>query len=97
MKKCVVCFLLKKKTTVEEISALFKKMIKHPRYKGILDATDRPLVSTDIIGNEYSSIVDLSLTKVIGGDLVKVIAWYDNEWGYSHRLAEMAREVGRKI
>jgi len=90
-------FLLKKKTTAEEINTLFKKMTKHPRYKGILDATDRPLVSTDIIGNEYSSIVDLSLTKVIDGDLVKVIAWYDNEWGYSHRLAEMAREVGWKI
>lgn len=90
-------FLLKRKTTVEEVNNVFKKMARHPFYKGILAVTDRPIVSTDVIGNSYSAIVDLELTKVIDGDLVKVVAWYDNEWGYSHRLAELAREVGRKI
>ncbi|MDD5043446.1 MAG: type I glyceraldehyde-3-phosphate dehydrogenase [Patescibacteria group bacterium] len=90
-------FLTKKKTTVERVNNIFRKMAKHPFYKNILAVTDRPIVSSDIIGNEYSAVVDLSLTKVVDGDLVKVIAWYDNELGYSHRLAELAREVGRKI
>jgi len=65
--------------------------------KGILDVTDEPLVSSDFIHNSHSSIVDLSLTKVIDGDLVKVIAWYDNEWGYSCRLAEMVERVGKTL
>ena len=56
----------------------------------MLDVTSEPLVSSDIIGNSHSSIVDLSMTKVVDGDLVKVMAWYDNEWGYSSRLVEMA-------
>ena len=63
--------------------------------KGILDVTDEPLVSSDFIGNEYSSIVDASLTKVIGGNLLKLIAWYDNEWGYAMRLVEMAEVVAK--
>jgi glyceraldehyde 3-phosphate dehydrogenase len=54
------------------------------------------LVSSDIVGNTHSSIVDLSLTQVVGGNMVKVIAWYDNEWGYSSRLVELASEVGGK-
>ncbi len=89
-------FLLKKKTTVEEINKHFKKMEKHPLYKGVIKTTEELIVSTDIIGSEYSSIVDLGMTKVIDGDLVKILAWYDNEWGYSNRLAEMALEIGKK-
>ncbi|MDO8617728.1 MAG: type I glyceraldehyde-3-phosphate dehydrogenase [Candidatus Uhrbacteria bacterium] len=90
-------FLLKKKVTVEEINTAFVKASKLPRWKGILEVTNEPIVSSDIIGNSASSIVDLSLTKVVDGDMVKVIAWYDNEWGYSHRLAEMALIVGKQI
>ena len=90
-------FILKKKTTVKQVNSHFKKMCKHPLYKGILAVTEEPLVSSDFIGNPHSSIVDIALTKVIDGDLLKVISWYDNEWGYSHRLAEMALEVGKKI
>lgn len=82
--------LTKKKTTVEEINAAFVEASKQPRYKGILEVTDEPIVSSDIVGNPASSIVDLSLTKVVDGDLVKVVAWYDNEFGYSNRLAELA-------
>ena len=63
-------------------------------YKGILETTTDPIVSTDILGNPASSIVDLSFTKVVGGNLVKVCAWYDNEWGYANRLVEMASELG---
>ena len=63
------------------------------RYKGILGVTDEPVVSSDFIGDDRSSIVDLSLTKVVGGNMVKIIAWYDNEWGYSTRLVEMIEQV----
>ncbi len=90
-------FLLKKRVTVEQINEAFRKAAKHPRWKGIVAVTDEPLVSSDFIGNPASAIVDLPLTKVVDGDLVKVIAWYDNEWGYSVRLAEMALLVGKQI
>lgn len=87
-------FLLKRKTTVEEINAVLEEASRSPRYFSLLTVTREPLVSSDFIGNPASSIVDLSLTKVIDGDLVKVIAWYDNEWGYSNRLVEMAVLIG---
>ena len=83
-------FLLKKKVTKEEINKALKDASENPRYQKVLSVTEEPLVSSDFIGNPYSCIVDLSLTKVVDGDLVKVIAWYDNEWGYSNRLVEMA-------
>lgn len=92
-----ITFVVKKKVTVEEVNNAFREAVKNPLYKGILDATDEPLVSSDFIGNTYSSIVDLALTKVVDGDLVKVIAWYDNEWGYSHRLVEMVEKVGKAL
>lgn len=87
-------FLLKKKTSAEEVNEAFRKAAKSARFKGILDVTGEPLVSSDFIKNPYSSIVDLGLTKVIEGDFVKVVAWYDNEWGYSMRLGEMTLAVG---
>ncbi len=90
-------FLVSKPVTVEHINKAFIKASKHPLWKGILAVTDEPLVSSDFIKNPHSSIVDVSLTKVVDGDFVKVVAWYDNEWGYSCRLAEMALEVGRKL
>lgn len=83
-------FLLKKKTTKEELNAVLKAAAEDAQYRAVLAVTDEPLVSSDFIGNPHSSIVDLSMTKVIDGDFVKVIAWYDNEWGYSNRLVEMA-------
>ncbi len=86
-------FVLKKKTTVAEINAVLLAATKEARYSKVLSVTEEPLVSSDFIGNPYSSIVDLSLTKVIDGDLVKVVAWYDNEWGYSNRLVEMAQLI----
>ena len=63
--------------------------------EGILAVTDEPLVSSDFIGSSYGSIVDLDLTRVVDGDLVKVLAWYDNEWGYTQRLVDMAVHVGK--
>ncbi len=86
--------LIAKKTTKEEINQAFLAAEKNPQYKGVLQTTFEPIVSSDIIGNTHSAIVDLSLTKVIDGDLVKVVAWYDNEWGYSNRLVETALMMG---
>ncbi len=88
-------FLLKRKTTIEDVNAALRKASLSARYKGILDVTEEELVSTDFIGNSASSIVDLPSTQVVDGDMVKVLAWYDNEWGYSHRLAELAILVGK--
>lgn len=88
-------FVLKKKTTVEEINEVFKKAAKSARWKGILGVSDIPLVSCDFIGSAISSVVDLEMTRVVDGDLVKVLAWYDNEWGYSHRLMDMVEHVGK--
>ena len=83
-------FVVEKKTTIEEINKVLEEESKSDRYKGILGVSREPLVSSDIIGTTESSIVDLELTRVIDGDLVKILAWYDNEWGYSVRLVEMA-------
>lgn len=82
--------LLKKKVTKEEINQAFIDASKTARFKGVLAVTNEPLVSSDYIGNTNSCTIDLSLTNVIDGDLVKVIAWYDNEYGYAHRLVELA-------
>ncbi len=90
-------FLLKRPTTIEEVNNLFINASREPRFQGILGVTDEQLVSSDFIGSTYSCIVDLSMTKIVDGDFVKVVAWYDNEWGYSTRLAEMAVHVGKSI
>jgi len=85
-----VTMLVEKKTSVDEVNSIYVEASKNPIYKGVLDVSDLPLVSSDIVKNPHSAIVDLSMTKVIDGDLVKVLAWYDNEWAYSTRLVEMA-------
>jgi glyceraldehyde 3-phosphate dehydrogenase len=72
-------------------------MAATPRWQGILGVTEDPLVSSDIIGRSESAIVDLALTQLIDGDLLKVFAWYDNEWGYSNRLVEQVINVGMSI
>lgn len=92
-----ITLVSKKDTTVEEVNEILTKASKEERYKGILAVTNEPLVSSDLIGDSHSSIVDLGLTKVVGGNLVKVVAWYDNEWGYSNRLVEMVALAGHSI
>jgi len=84
-----ITFLLKKDVSVEEVNEALVQASQEDRYQGILGVTNEPLVSSDFIGDSRSSIVDLSMTKVVGGNLVKVVSWYDNEWGYSNRLVEM--------
>lgn len=88
-------FLLKSKTTVEEVNQAFKEISQNPLFSKILAVSEDPLVSSDIVGRSESAIVDLSLTQVVDGDMVKVFAWYDNEFGYSNRLVEQILNVGR--
>ena len=90
-------FLLKKDVTVEEVNNAFKEAIKNPIYKGILAVSEGFLVSSDIVGRSESAIVDLPLTQVVAGNMVKVFAWYDNEWGYANRLVEQVIRVGRTL
>ena len=87
--------VVKHNVTVDEVNDAFKKAAAEPYYQGILTVTDEELVSTDFIGNSHSAIVDLKTTAVVGGNLLKVGAWYDNEWGYSNRLVEMVADTGK--
>ncbi len=86
-------FVLSRPTTKEEINEVLTRAANAPHFQGIFTVSSDPLVSTDIIGNPHSSIVDLSLTDVVGGNLAKVIAWYDNEYGYANRLVEEVKMV----
>lgn len=92
-----VTALLSRDVTVEEVNEAFKKAAAQPYYQGILGVSEEPLVSRDYIGNSNSGTVDLALTRVVGGNLVKVCAWYDNEWGYSNRLVELAADVAKSL
>src|SRR3972149_6953706 len=89
--------ITKKPVTVEEVNQAFVDASQNALYKGILAVTNEPLVSSDIIGRSESAIVDLSLTQVIGGNLVKIFAWYYNEWGYTNRLIEQVIRVGKTL
>ncbi len=89
--------ITKKKVTVEEVNEAFKKAASEPYYQGILGVTEEELVSSDFIGDSRSAIVDLNLTAVIDGNMLKVVAWYDNEWGYSNRLVEVVADSGRLL
>lgn len=90
-------FLLKKNVTKEEINNVLKQASENVIYKNILAVTEEEIVSSDIIGRSESAIVDLNLTQVVGGNMVKIFAWYDNEWGYANRLVEQVIRVGRTL
>ncbi|MFA6257829.1 MAG: type I glyceraldehyde-3-phosphate dehydrogenase [Candidatus Paceibacterota bacterium] len=92
-----VTFIAKRDTSVEEINAILKKASSLDRWKNIFSVTDEPLVSSDILGSKYASIVDLAMTRVVGGNLVKVMAWYDNEMGYTHTLVDHVVKTGSTI
>lgn len=83
-----VTFIAKRATTAEEVNEIMKKAALEPRWQQVFAVTDEPLVSSDILGNSHASIADLALTRVVGGNLVKVMGWYDNEMGYTHTLVE---------
>jgi glyceraldehyde 3-phosphate dehydrogenase len=85
-----ITFVTTRRTTVGEVNAIFIEEAATPRYNGILGVSFDPLVSSDVVGDARASIIDLALTRVIGGDLVKVMSWYDNEWGYANQLVREA-------
>ena len=92
-----VTFIAKRNTTAEEVNEILKKASMDPRWQNVFATTDEPLVSSDILGNSHASIADLALTRVVGGNLVKVMGWYDNEMGYTHTLVEHVVKTGATI
>lgn len=92
-----VTVLLSRDVTEEQINDAFRRASKEPFYQGILGVSDEPLVSRDYVGNSHSGTVDLPLTKVVGGNLAKVMVWYDNEWGYSNRLIELVADIAHQL
>lgn len=92
-----VTFIAKRDTTVEEVNKILTKASLDPRWQNIFAVTNEPLVSSDILGNPHASIADLAMTRVVGGNLVKVLAWYDNEMGYTYTLVEHVVKTGMKI
>jgi glyceraldehyde 3-phosphate dehydrogenase len=91
-----ITFLTSRKTSVDEVNQILTDEAVSERYAGVLGVSRDPLVSSDIIGDPRASVVDLELTKVIDGDLVKVMSWYDNEWGYANQMLREARSVARR-
>jgi len=91
-----VTFVTRKKVTVESVNSALKKASRMAKYKHIVEYSTEPLVSSDIVGNPASSIVDSQLTKVSGDNLLKLIIWYDNEWGYSNRMVDMMEYLIKK-
>lgn len=92
-----VTFIAKRATTAEEVNDILKKAAADARWKGVFAVTDEPLVSSDILGNSHASIADLAMTRVVGGNLVKVLGWYDNEMGYTYTLVDHVIKTGQTI
>ena len=92
-----ITFISKKDTTAEEVNKVLTEASKTDRWKDIFAVSDEPLVSSDIIGSHHASIADLLMTRVVGGNLVKVLAWYDNEMGYTYTLVEHVIKAGRLV
>ncbi|MEK9181822.1 MAG: glyceraldehyde 3-phosphate dehydrogenase NAD-binding domain-containing protein, partial [Patescibacteria group bacterium] len=89
-----ITFITKKNTSAKEVNEILKKAASEKRWAGIFTVTEEELVSSDIIGSKYGSIADLGLTRVVGGNLVKVMAWYDNEMGYTYTLVDHVIKTG---
>lgn len=90
-----IVMVTKRETSLDEVTAVLENEAASDRYDGILGAVRDPLVSSDIIGDPRASVVDIEMTQVVGGNLVKVMAWYDNEWGYSAQMVRTARHLAR--
>jgi glyceraldehyde 3-phosphate dehydrogenase len=90
-------FVTEKKTSVEEVNKVFRKASQSEEWKGILKVSDEQIVSTDILGEPFGSIVDLTLTRVVAEDLVKVFSWYDNEWGYCAMLIKHIEQLKKYL
>lgn len=92
-----ITFISKKKTSIEEVNKILQEAEKTKKWQGILKTTDEQIVSSDIIGESYGAIVDLKFTKVVDGNLVKVLSWYDNEWGYTAMLMKHVLEAAKNL
>jgi len=92
-----ITFVAKRAVTADEINDILRKAATEPRWEGILKVTDDELVSSDIIGESYGAIVDTKFTRVVDGKLVKVLSWYDNEWGYVHTLVRHVESIGKSL
>ena len=92
-----ITFISKRDTTAEEINSILKKAANEPRWQKLFAVTEEPLVSSDILGSHYGSIADLAMTRVVGGNLVKVMGWYDNEMGYTYTLVDHVLKTGATI
>jgi glyceraldehyde 3-phosphate dehydrogenase len=88
-----IVFVAARPTTIEEVNDAYRREATSARYQGILGVSEDPLVSADIVGDPRAAIVDLELTRVVDGTLVKVMAWYDNEWGFTHQMVREARRI----
>lgn len=92
-----ITFIAKRDTTIEEVNDILRKAAQDPRWQGIFTASDEELVSSDIVGNNHAAIADLTMTRVVGGNLVKVLSWYDNEMGYTNTLVRHVAEAGKHL
>ncbi len=92
-----ITFISKKPTNAEEVNAILKKAAKDKRWEGVFTVTEEPLVSSDILGAPHASIADLMMTRVVDGNLVKVMGWYDNEMGYTYTLVDHVIKTGNTI
>ncbi|KKU55712.1 MAG: Glyceraldehyde-3-phosphate dehydrogenase, type I [Parcubacteria group bacterium GW2011_GWA1_47_11] len=92
-----ITFISKRDTTAEEVNSILKKAANEPRWQKLFAVTEEPLVSSDILGSHYGSIADLAMTRVVGGNLVKVMGWYDNEMGYTYTLVDHVLKTGATI
>jgi glyceraldehyde 3-phosphate dehydrogenase len=90
-------FVLEQDTTVEEVNQVFREEAESDKYKGILGATDDPIVSSDIVGDPHASLVDLGMTTVVDGNLVKIMAWYDNEWGFTNQMIREGLRIAETL
>ena len=92
-----ITMLTKRATSVAEVNEIFEKAARDARWEEILDVSNEPIVSSDIVGNLHAAVVDLPLTRVVDGNLVKVLAWYDNEMGYTATLIKHVTEISKYL
>ncbi|NGX15331.1 glyceraldehyde 3-phosphate dehydrogenase NAD-binding domain-containing protein [Wenzhouxiangella sp. XN24] len=88
-----MCFVTRRSTSADEINGIFREEAGEERYQDVLGCAEDPMVSSDIIADPRASVVDLSQTRVVAGDLVKILSWYDNEWGYASQMVRQARAI----
>ena len=88
-----ITFVAERPTSTEEINQVLKEEAATDRYKKVVLVSDEPLVSTDIIQRTFASIVDAEMTRVVDGDLCKIMAWYDNEWGFTNQMIRQVQEI----